>query len=135
MALGSAREQILPTAPWKTTRACLLSTETRCHFSYNHRPNRDHQHMHRFRCVKTLPGQQARYQLGTPGGAKSFLRGTQFFKTMSNGIKLCPTHFSRGPKNFAGGKAPLQPSGYGPAEQNTLSRANQRERHRGLPRL
>jgi len=34
---------------------------------------------------------QARNQLGTPGGAKSFLRGAKIFK-------LCPTHFSRGAK-------------------------------------
>jgi len=33
---------------------------------------------------------QACNQLGTPGRAKSFLRGAQMFK-------LCPTHFSRSP--------------------------------------
>ena len=36
-----------------------------------------------------LRDMQARNQLGTPGGAKSFLRGAQVFKR-------CPTHFSRG---------------------------------------
>jgi len=36
---------------------------------------------------------QARNQLGTPGGAKSFLRGAQIFK-------LCPTHLSRGAKKL-----------------------------------
>jgi len=39
-----------------------------------------------------------RNQLGTPGGAKSFLRGAQNFQTMSNSFKLCPTQFSRGDK-------------------------------------
>jgi len=39
---------------------------------------------------------QACNQLGTPGGAKSFPRGAQIFKTMSNSFKLCPTHFSGG---------------------------------------
>jgi len=38
---------------------------------------------------------QARNQLGTPGGAKSFLRGAQIFLTMCNNFKLHPTHFSR----------------------------------------
>jgi len=40
--------------------------------------------------------QQARNQLGTPGGAKSFLRGAYIFWTMAYVFKLCPTHFSRG---------------------------------------
>jgi len=39
---------------------------------------------------------QARNQLGTPGWAKSFLRGVQIFWTMSNTFEVCPTHFSRG---------------------------------------
>jgi len=39
---------------------------------------------------------QACNQLGTPGGVKSFLRGAQFFWTMLNSFKRCPTHFSRG---------------------------------------
>jgi len=43
---------------------------------------------------------QARNQLGTPGGAKSFPRGAQLFLTMSNNFKLCSTHFSRGDKKF-----------------------------------
>jgi len=34
---------------------------------------------------------QARNQLGTPGVAKSFLRGAQIFQTMSNSFQLCPT--------------------------------------------
>jgi len=59
----------------------------------------------------TGPVVQARNQLGTPGGAESFLRGTQFFKIMSNTFILCPTHFSRGvEKNFTG----ASPPGYGP---------------------
>ena len=44
---------------------------------------------------------QARNQLGTPEGAKSFLRGAQNFWTMSNSCKRCPTHFSRGGANFS----------------------------------
>ena len=61
---------------------------------------------------------QARYQLGTPGGAKSFPRGAQIFWTMSNIIKLCPTHFSSGAKSFSMG---LRPPGYGPAFRASLS--------------
>ena len=38
---------------------------------------------------------QARNQLGTLGGAKSFPKGAQNFWTMSNIFKLCPTYFSR----------------------------------------
>jgi len=53
---------------------------------------------------------QARNQLGTPGGAKSFPRGGQIFWTMSNIFKICPTHFSRGGEKFQkGGFAPLRP--------------------------
>jgi len=43
---------------------------------------------------------QARNELGTPGGMKTFLRGAQIFKIMSNSFNLCPTHFSRGLKKF-----------------------------------
>jgi len=44
---------------------------------------------------------QARNQLGTPGGEMSFLRGAQMFWTMSNSFTRCPTHFSsRGWKIF-----------------------------------
>ena len=50
---------------------------------------------------------QARNQLGTPGGAKSFPREAQISWTMSNIFKLCPTHFSRGEKIFLGGLSPL----------------------------
>jgi len=39
---------------------------------------------------------QARNQLGTPRGAKSFLRAAQFFYTMCNRFELCPKYFSRG---------------------------------------
>ena len=58
---------------------------------------------------------QARKQLGTLRGAKSFLRGA-FFQTMSSSFKLCPTHYSSGGEKcskrcFA---APATPS-YGPA--------------------
>ena len=44
---------------------------------------------------RATPG-QARNQLGSPWGAKSFLRGAQFFWTMSNNFNRCPMHFSRG---------------------------------------
>ena len=49
---------------------------------------------------------QARNQLGTPGGAKSFLKGAQIFWTMSNSFKRCPTHFSRGGEEFSRGASP-----------------------------
>jgi len=56
---------------------------------------------------------QARNQLGTSGGAKSFLIGAQIFLAMSNNFKLYPTHFSRGgDETFSRGG--LRPSGYGP---------------------
>jgi len=59
------------------------------------------------RKTKRLLDFQARIQLGTPGGKKSFLRGGYFFKTMSNSLKIRPTHFSCGDKNFSrGGFAP-----------------------------
>jgi len=45
---------------------------------------------------------QARNQLGTPGGAKSFLWGAQFFK-------LCPIHFSRRGEKNLGGLLPSSP--------------------------
>jgi len=38
---------------------------------------------------------QARSQLGTPGWAKSFLRGAQIFEPMSINFELFPTHISR----------------------------------------
>ena len=52
-------------------------------------------------------GNQARNQLGTPGGRESFPRGTQIFWTMSNIFKLCQHIFpGRGAENFQGGKIP-----------------------------
>jgi len=48
---------------------------------------------------------QARNQLGTPGGAKSFPRGAQIFLNMLNSFTLCPTHFSR-VENFSRGDSP-----------------------------
>jgi len=63
-----------------------------------------------------VPAQQARNQFWTPGVAKSFLRGAQFFKTMSNSFQLCSTLGRT--KNFVVGVKPLlRPPGYGPAEQ------------------
>jgi len=52
---------------------------------------------------------QARSQLGSPGGAKSFLRWAQMFWTMSNSFKPCPTDLSMGAKKFLGGFASLGP--------------------------
>jgi len=59
---------------------------------------------------------QARNQLGIPGGAKSFLRGAQFFY-------LCPIVFNFVQHIFPGGQTffygdlrPLIPPIYGPAE-------------------
>jgi len=50
---------------------------------------------------------QARNQLWTPGGAKSFLREAQIFRNMCNIFILYPTHFSRGDEKFSrGGFAP-----------------------------
>jgi len=43
---------------------------------------------------------QARIQLGTPEGGKSFLGGAQI-------SKLCPTHFSKGVKKLGVGFIPL----------------------------
>jgi len=51
---------------------------------------------------------QARKQFETLVGAKSFLIGARIFETMSNSFKTCPTHFSRGAKNFLG-NIPLVP--------------------------
>jgi len=52
-------------------------------------------------CFAVLSGRdQARDQLATLGATKSFLRGAQFFETISNIFKTRPTHFSRGTKKF-----------------------------------
>jgi len=56
---------------------------------------------------------QARNQPGTPGGAKSFLRGAQIFWTVSNSFKLCPTNFSRGVENFSRRASPPLVTGLG----------------------
>jgi len=56
---------------------------------------------------------QARNQLGTPGGAKSFPRGANIFWTMSNIFKLCPTDFSRGGEYFLRGASPPLVTGLG----------------------
>jgi len=58
---------------------------------------------------------QARNRLGTPGGAKSFLRGAQTFKAMSNSFKVCPTHFLQGERKIVYGELPPPAlPGYGP---------------------
>jgi len=69
---------------------------------------------------------QARNQLGSPGGAKSFLRGAQIFRTMSNNFNRCPIHFTRKGKKFSrGASQPLGPPYYGPGpttqEANALT--------------
>jgi len=46
--------------------------------------------------TKHQRSKQARNQLGTPGGVKSFPRGAHIFSTMSNIFKLYPTHFPGG---------------------------------------
>jgi len=45
---------------------------------------------------------QARNQLGTPWGPKSFLRVAQFVYIMSNSLKDVKHIFSRGENNFHG---------------------------------
>jgi len=67
--------------------------------------------------------EQARYQLGTLGGAKSFPRESQIFWTRSNVFELCPTHFSRGANNFLG--LPLV-TGLGGSRQKISTRAGQK---------
>ena len=65
---------------------------------------------------------QARNQLGTPGVAKSFLRGAHIFQTMSNSFQLCPTDFSRGGKKFCrrGFATPATPPGCGPGHTASI---------------
>ena len=53
---------------------------------------------------------QARKQLGTPGGAKSFPQGPKFFE-------LRPTNFSREGEKFSRGFPPAPP-GYGPGPRS-----------------
>jgi len=50
---------------------------------------------------------QVRNQLGSPGGAQSFLRRVQIFWTTSDNFNRCPIHFSRGDETFSR-------RGYGP---------------------
>jgi len=58
----------------------------------------------------TVTHSQTRNHLGTPGVAKSFLRGDQIFQTMSNSFQLCPTDFCRGDGEVCRrGEAPLHP--------------------------
>jgi len=56
----------------------------------------------RFEFWTSIGDHQVHNQLGTTGGAKSFLRGAQIFWTMSN-------TFFQGEKNFLGGSPPLRP--------------------------
>jgi len=49
---------------------------------------------------------QARNQLGTPGGVKSFPKGPKNFITIANSFKLCPAHISRGGEKFCRGASP-----------------------------
>jgi len=55
--------------------------------------------------ARPIRAKQDRNQLGTPGVAKSFLRGAEIFLTLSNIFKLCPIDFSRvGEKIFRRGR-------------------------------
>ena len=73
---------------------------------------------------------QARNQLGTPGGAKSFLRGVQIFWTLSNIFKLYPTHFSRGGEKFYRElRPPCAPPGYGPDDKPATGLMQQTTSH------
>ena len=49
---------------------------------------------------------QARNLLGTPSGAKGFLRRAQIFWTMSKSFKRCPRNFSREGEKFIGVVSP-----------------------------
>jgi len=51
---------------------------------------------------------QPRNQLGTPGVAKSFLRGSQIFQTMSNSLQLTMPQ-QVGERFCRGGFSPLSP--------------------------
>jgi len=61
---------------------------------------------------------QARNQLGTPGVAKSFLRGSQSFQTMSNSFQLHATNFSRGGEKVCREASPPFPLGYVPVSNS-----------------
>jgi len=50
---------------------------------------------------ESIAPKQARNQIGTLGGAKSFLRGAQIFKIISSSSKLYPTHFPGDEKSFS----------------------------------
>jgi len=65
---------------------------------------------------------QARNQLGTSGGKKSFLREGQFFKTMSNSFKIRQHIFAARTKIFLG-EASLPP-GYGSIDFCTSQKTN-----------
>jgi len=69
------------------------------------------------RKTKRLLDFHVRNQLGTSGGAKSFLRGGKFFKTMCNSFKIRPAHFSCGSETFS--KGGFAPPGYGPVDFQT----------------
>ena len=57
---------------------------------------------HSLKYFSNVKSKQACNQLGTPGGAKTFLRWAHIFWTMSNSFKQCPTRFPNGAKkNFA----------------------------------
>jgi len=56
--------------------------------------------------AKTHSLVQARNQLGSPWGGKSFPRGAKNFWSMFNIFKLCPTRSSRWAKTFLGGLRP-----------------------------
>ena len=82
---------------WKASSVACFNTPVRLFLSVSFRG-----------CVRSgrASTTQACNQLGTPWGAKSFLRGAQVFWTMSNSFKRGPTHFSRGANIFLGGLGP-----------------------------
>jgi len=71
---------------------------------------------------KRLLDFQARNQLGTPGGEKSFLRGGQFFKLCPIVSKYVQDIFHVGTKFFLVEASP--PPGYGPVDFYTSQKAN-----------
>ena len=58
--------------------------------------------------IRCFRAEQARNQLGSPGGAKSFLRGAQIFWTVSNNFKRCQYIFPGGKKFSRGTSPPLR---------------------------
>jgi len=58
--------------------------------------------------IAVVVNYQARNQLGTPGVAKSFVRGAQIFELCPIALKYVQHIFPRRPKNLSGTHAPLR---------------------------